>query len=68
MMSHSGVGRRRDALLIGDDACGALLLRVRMIGPTRFPRGIAYAGNMSKRDIDFGFLYGGDTLETKSCR
>jgi hypothetical protein len=68
MMSHTGVGRRRDALIIGDDSCGAFLLRARMISPTRLPKGIGYAGNMPKRDIYFGFLHGGDTMETKSCR
>src|SRR6202048_489185 len=68
MMPHTGVGRRRDTLIIGDDSCSAFLLRARMISPTRFSRGIGYASNMPKRDIYFGFLHGGDTIETKSCR
>jgi hypothetical protein len=68
MMPHTGVGGRRDALVIGDDSCGALLLCARMISPIRLPRGIGYVRNMPKRDIDFGFLHGGDPLETKSCR
>jgi hypothetical protein len=68
MMSHIGVGRRMDALIIGDDFCGALLLRVRMINPTRFPRDMGYAGTMPKREIYFGFLHGGDTMEPKSCK
>ena len=68
MMSHIGVGQRRDALIIGDDSCGTLLFRARMITPTRLPNGIGYAGNMPNRDIYFGFLHGGDTTETKSCR
>ena len=68
MMSHTGVGRRRDALIIGYDYCGALLLRARIISPTRFPKDLGYAGNMRKRDIYFSFLHCGDTMETKSCR
>jgi hypothetical protein len=68
MMPHTGVGRRRDAFIIGDDSWGALLLHARMISPTRFPKGIRYAGNIPKRDIYFGVLHGGDTMESKSCR
>ena len=64
MMPHIGVGGRRDALIIGDDYCGALLLRASMISPTKVPRGIRYVGNMPKKDIYFGFLYGGDTMKT----
>ena len=35
MMSHTGVSRRKDALIIGDNPCSALLIRARMISPTR---------------------------------
>jgi hypothetical protein len=68
MMPHTGVSGRRDALNIGDDACGALYLHARMISPTRVSRGIRYAGNMPIRNIDVGFLHGGNPLETKSYR
>jgi hypothetical protein len=68
MMPHTGVDWHMDALIIGDDFCGALLLHARMISPTRLSRGMGYAGNMPKGDIYFGFLHGGDTMETKSCR
>ena len=68
MMSHTGVGQRTDALIIGDDFCGALFLCARMISPTRLPRVMGYAGNMPKRNIYFGFLYGDDTMKTKSCK
>jgi hypothetical protein len=64
----TSVGRRKDVLIIGDDSCGAFLFHARMISPKRLPRGMGYAGNMPKRDIYFGFLHGGDTMETKSCR
>ena len=37
MMPHIDVGRRRDILIIGDDSCSALLLRARIISPTRLP-------------------------------
>ena len=67
MMPHTGVGRCRDALIIGDDFCGALLLRASMISPTRLPKGMGYADNMPMKDIYFGFLYGGDTMKTNSC-
>ena len=67
MMPHIGVGRRRDALIIGDDYCSPLLC-ARMINETRLPWCIGYAGNMPKRDIYFSFLHCGDTMETKSCR
>ena len=67
-MPHTGVGQRRDALIIGDDSCGAFIFRARMISPTRLLCGVRYAGNMPKRDIYFGFLHCGDTMETKSCR
>ena len=49
MMSYTGVGRRMGVLIIGDDSCGAFLLRANMISPTRLPRGMRYAGNMPKR-------------------
>ena len=68
MISHTGVGRRRDVLIIGDDSCGALFLHACMISPTRLSKGMGYAGYMPKRDIYFSFLHGGDTMETKSCR
>ena len=68
MMRHIDVGRRRDAFIIGDDSCSALLLRARMINPTRVPLCIGYAGNMPKRDICFSFLHCGDTMETEFCR
>ena len=67
-MSHTGVSRRRGALIIGDNSCGALLLRVRMISPTRLPKCMTYASNMPKRDIYFSFLHGGDMMENKYCR
>jgi hypothetical protein len=56
MMPHTGVGWRKDALIIGDDSCGAHLLRARMISPTRLSRGMGYAGNMPKKYIYFEFL------------
>jgi hypothetical protein len=68
MMPHIGVGQRRDALIIGDDSCGALLLHARMISSTRLPRGMGYVGNMPKKDIYFGFLHSSDTMETNSWR
>jgi hypothetical protein len=68
MMPNTGVGRGVDVLIIGDDSCGVLLLRARMISPTRLSRGMGYAGNMPKRNIYFEFLHGGDTMETKSYR
>ena len=67
MMPYTGVGRRKDVLIIGDDSCGALLLHANMISPTRPPRGMGYAGNMPKRDIYIGFLYGDDKMKTNSC-
>ncbi len=67
MMPHIGVGRRMDALNIGDDSCGALLLRASMISPRRLPRGMGYAGNMPKIDIYFSFLYDGDTMKINYC-
>ena len=68
MMPHTGVGRRKDAFIIGDNSCGAFFLCPCMISPTRFPRCMGYAGNMPKKYIYFGFLHGGDTMETKSCK
>ena len=68
MMPHTGVCRRKDGLIIGDDSCGVLFLCARMISPTRLPKGIGYAGNMPNRVIYFGLLRDGDTLETKACR
>ena len=70
MMFHTSVGQRRDDIIIGDDSCGTFILCTRMISPTRLPRVMGYASNMPKTKIDiyFGFLYGGDTMETKSCR
>ena len=68
MISHTDVGRRRDTLIIGDDSCGALLLRARIISPTRLPWDMRYAGNIPKRDIYFGFWHCGDTMETNSWR
>ena len=68
MMPHTGVGQRRDVFIIGDDSYGAFLLRARMISPTRLPRGIGYADNMPKRDIYFGFLDKGDTMEIQCGR
>jgi hypothetical protein len=68
MMPHTGVGWRRVALIIGDNSCGALLLRAFMISPTKLSRGMGYADNMPKRDIYFSFLNGDDTMETKSCK
>ena len=62
-MLHIGVGRRRAALIIGDDCCGALLLRACMISPTKLPRCMGYTGNMPKKDI---YLHNGDVIETKS--
>ena len=64
IMPHTGVNRHRDVLIIGDDSCSALILCASMISPTRLPRGMEYVGNMPKRDIYFGFLYGGDTMKT----
>ena len=68
MMPHTGVGRRKDTLIIGDDSCAALLLCACMNNPTRLPRDMGYAGNMPKIDIYFGFLDGGDMMETNSSR
>jgi hypothetical protein len=68
MMPHTGVGWRKDALIIGDNSCGAFLLRTLIISPTKLSRGMGYAYNIPKRDIYFGFLHGGDTMETKSYR
>ena len=48
MMPHTSVCRRRDALIIGDDTCGALLLRARMISPTRLPKVMGYVGNIAE--------------------
>lgn len=65
MMPHTSVDRRRDALIIGDDSCSALLLCARMFSLTKLPKIMEYAGNMPKREIYFGLLYGGDTMETR---
>jgi hypothetical protein len=68
MMPHTGVGRRKDVLIIGDDFCDAFFLRARMISLTILPIVMGYTSNMPKRDIYFGFLYGGNTMKTKSCK
>ena len=68
MAPHTGVGRSSDVPIVGDDSCNALLLCAHMISPTRLPRGMVYASNMPQRHIHFGFLYGGDSMETNSCR
>ena len=65
-VAHTGVGRRKDALIIGDNSCSAFLLCIPMISPTRLPRVMGYVGNMPKRGIYFGFLDSGDTKDTKS--
>ena len=67
-MPHTGVGRHMDALIINDNSCGELLICSCMISPTKLPRIMGYADNIPKRDIYLGFLCGGDTMETKSCR
>ena len=36
MLPHTGGGQLKDALIIVDDSCGALLLQARMNSPTRF--------------------------------
>jgi hypothetical protein len=53
MMPHTGLGRRRDIPIIGDNFCGAFLLRARIISLTRLPRVMGYTGNMPKKDIYF---------------
>ena len=42
MMSHTGVSRRRDALIIGNNSCGAPFLWARLISPIRLPRGMFF--------------------------
>ena len=48
IMPCTSLGRRMDALIIGNNSCSARLLRARMISPTRLPKCIGYAGNCQR--------------------